>query len=152
MAPRGGAGPVLLGILAGAVCSFAIASLLVRGVGAGDTTDQFANAQARTRARKPVASGAGAEIIFACDAGMGSSVLGAAVLQRKLQEAGLDVAVTHRAVAELPASAGIVVVHTSLAARVRRQAPEAAVYAVDEFIHSPVYDRLVEDVRRSVHA
>ena len=78
--------------------------------------------------------------------------MGAAVLQRKLRDAGLDVAVTHAAIDDLPASAGIVIVHTSLEDRVRRQAPRAFVYAVDEFVRSAVYDRVVDDLRRSVRA
>jgi PTS system mannitol-specific IIC component len=150
MAPRGGAGPVVLGILTGAVCSFLVAVLVVRAFGAGETAADLSEAQARTRARKPASLERNPAIVFACDAGMGSSVLGAAVLQRKLLDAGLETAVTHSAIAELPAAARIVVVHTSLEARVRRQAPEAVVYAVDDFVHSPIYDRLVDDVRRSV--
>jgi mannitol PTS system EIICBA or EIICB component len=155
MAPRGGATPVLVGIVTGALGSFIVAVALVRRVGAGETTDELADAQERMRALKPavpVPPGSGAAIVFACDAGMGSSVLGAAVLQRKLRDAGLDVPVTHAAIGDLTAAAGIVVVHTSLEDRARRQAPRAAVYAVDDFVHSPTYDRLVDDVRRSGRA
>jgi PTS system mannitol-specific IIC component len=154
MAPRGGIWPVILGIGVGTLCSFLVAVALVRRVGAGETTEDLADAQGRARARKtgslvPAAEGRVPAIIFACDAGLGSSVVGAAVLQRRLREAGLDVPVTHAAIDELPASAGIVVVHSSLEDRVRRQAPRAFVYSVDEFIHTAVYDRLVDDVRRS---
>jgi PTS system mannitol-specific IIC component len=154
MAPRGGVTPVLAGIVTGALGSFIVAAALVRRVGAGETTDELSDAQGRMRALKPaipVPRGAGA-IVFACDAGMGSSVLGAAVLKRKLQDAGLDVPVTHAAIGDLAVSSRIVVVHTSLEDRVRRQAPRAAVYAVDDFVHSPAYDRLVDDVRRSRRA
>jgi PTS system mannitol-specific IIC component len=157
MAPRGGALPVLLGIGVGTLCSFLVAAAVVSRVGAGETAQELADAQARARAgkpapRAPAPEGAMPAIVFACDAGLGSSVVGAAVLERKLREAGLDVAVTHAAIDDLPASAGIVVVHTSLEERVRRQAPRAFVYAVDEFVRSAVYDRVVDDVRRSVRA
>jgi PTS system mannitol-specific IIC component len=152
MAPRGGIGPVLLGILVGAVCSFVVAIAVVRAAGAGETTEELTEAQARTRARKPAALANDPSIVFACDAGMGSSALGAAALQRKLRDAGLQIEVTHAAIADVPRSAAIVVVHTSLEARVRRQAPDATVYAVDDFIHSPLYDELVDHVRRRVHA
>lgn len=148
MAPRGGAGPVLLGIAAGALCSFLVAVAVVRRVGAGETTDELADAAARARALKNGAVAPGfsrgqRSVVFACDAGMGSSVIGAAILQRKLRDAGLDVPVTHAAIGELPASTEIVVVHSSLEERVRRQAPHARVYAVDDFVHSPTYDHLV---------
>lgn len=155
MAPRGGVLPVLLGIAIGAIASFVVAVALVRRVGAGEGADELADAQARARALKSgalVPGAAGPAIVFACDAGMGSSVVGAAILQRKLQAAGVDVRVTHAAIGDLTLSNDVVVVHTSLEDRVRRQVPHATVYTVDDFVQSPAYDRLVEDVRRSVRA
>jgi PTS system mannitol-specific IIC component len=156
MAPRGGLWSVLFGIGVGTLCSFLVAVALVRQIAAGETADELVDAQVRARARKIAAFSTSERplpgIVFACDAGLGSSVVGAAVLQRKLQEAGLDVPVTHASIDELPASPGIVVVHTGLEERVRRQAPRAFVYGVDEFVRSSVYDRLVEDVRRSLRA
>jgi PTS system mannitol-specific IIC component len=152
MAPRGGAGPVVLGIATGALVTFVTATALVRRVGAGETTADFAEAQARTRSLKHAAIADGRSIVFACDAGMGSSVLGSAVLQRKLKDAGIDVRVTHAAISELPASADIVVVHASLEDRVRRQAPDAVVFAVNDFVRSAAYDRLVEALRNQVRA
>jgi PTS system mannitol-specific IIC component len=119
--------------------------VLVRRVGAGETASDLREAEARTRALK--AQPAGAAIVFACDAGMGSSVIGAAVLQRKLKEAGLDAPVTHAAISELPPSAHVVVVHTSLEDRVRQQAPRAVIYAVDDFVHSPAYNALIERLK-----
>jgi PTS system mannitol-specific IIC component len=152
LAPRGAAGPVILGIAAGALCSFAAAVPLVRA-GASDVASELADAQARTRALKAAAAAPGPRlrrrlVVFACDAGMGSSVIGATILGRKLRDAGLAVDVAHAAIDDLPASADIVIVHASLEARVRRAVPGAAVYPVDEFIHSPTYDALVDALRR----
>jgi len=153
MAPRGGAAPVLAGIAAGAIVSFAVAAALVRRVGAGETASDLADAQARVRALKTPGAGADAStVVFACDAGMGSSVIGAAVLQRKLKDAGVDVRVMHAAISELPRSAGIVIVHRTLEDRARQQAPHAIVYAVDDFVRSPVYDALVDSLKDRVHA
>jgi PTS system mannitol-specific IIC component len=152
MAPRGGVGPVLMGIVAGALVSFATGVALVRRVGAGETTSDLIDAQARTRALKPAPLGSGTAIVFACDAGMGSSLVGAAVLQQKLREAGLSTPVTHAAISELPASTRLVVVHSSLEDRVRRQAPSAVIYAVDDFVRSPTYDRLVDALKSEVRA
>jgi mannitol PTS system EIICBA or EIICB component len=148
MVPRGGAGPVLLGIGVGALVSFVVAVALVRRVGAGETRADLADAQARSyRLKQPSVAGDRA-IVFACDAGMGSSVLGAAVLQRKLQEAGIDAPVTHAAIGELPDSADIVVVHASLEERVRRQVPHALIFVVDDFIRSAAYNNLIDLIGR----
>src|SRR5687768_5366450 len=125
MTPRGGMAPVLAGIMAGALASFLVGVAIVRRVGAGETETDLLEAQARTRALKRASMGSSRTIVFACDAGMGSSVLGAAVLQRKLKEAGLNVPVAHAAIAELSPSADIVVVHSSLEDRARGRAPHA---------------------------
>lgn len=91
--------------------------------------------------------GSRATVYFACEAGMGSSVLGVSILRSKLEEAGLGLEVAHSAVHELPPSAEVVVAHRSLLERVREVAPRAALYAVDDLVHSPVYDELVAALR-----
>ncbi|HZB26464.1 MAG TPA: hypothetical protein VE379_10050, partial [Vicinamibacterales bacterium] len=110
----------------------------------------------QTRLRKSPAAGApesaaagGPAVVFACDAGMGSSVIGAAILAQKFREAGVDVPVTHAAIGELPPHASVVIVHRSLEERARRSAPRALVYTVDTFVDSPVYDMLVAGLRGS---
>jgi PTS system mannitol-specific IIC component len=75
---------------------------------------------------------------------MGSSVMGASILRRKLQEAQIQVDVRHAAVSELPASARMVISHQGLTSRVKEIAPEARIYAVEEFIQTPVYDEVVQ--------
>jgi PTS system mannitol-specific IIC component len=146
MAPRGGALPVILGIAAGACCSFVAAVPLVRMSRAGESASDLAAARTRSaelkdRSEEPAAR---PSIVFACDAGMGSSVIGASILRRKLREAGVEATVAHAAIAELPADAALVVVHASLAERARAAAPRAVVYVVDEFIQSPVYDTMID--------
>ena len=151
MTPRGGVLPVLSGIGAGAVTTCLAAIPLVRSAGAGETAAELGEAREKTRrlkraSRPALASG---PIVFACDAGMGSSVIGAAMLQRKLREAGIDAKVAHAAIAELPSDAACIVVHESLAERARLARPGAPVYAVDDFIQSPVYDAIVNTLRES---
>jgi PTS system mannitol-specific IIC component len=148
MTPRGGALPVMFGIAAGALCSFAAAVPLLRSARAGQTAADLSEARDHSRAMKTAAPACiNRSVVFACDAGMGSSVIGAAILQRRLRDAGVDASVTHSAIAELPADTAIVVVHTSLAERARLAAPNAAVYVVDEFIQSPVYDTIIDALR-----
>jgi PTS system mannitol-specific IIC component len=145
MTPRGGLVPVVLGIAAGAIASFVVAVPLVRSAARRERPADLADATARSRAMKPAA--AAPSIVFACDAGMGSSVIGASVLARRLREANIDAGVTHAAIDELPQHAAILVVHASLEDRARRAAPHAEVYVVDDFIRSPAYDAIVEALR-----
>ena len=86
-------------------------------------------------------------IVFACDAGMGSSAMGAAVLRDKLRKAGAEqVTVVNKAVATLDDSADLVISQRELTARARIQAPTTRHLSVDNFMSSPVYDQVVADV------
>ena len=84
-------------------------------------------------------------IIFACDAGMGSSAMGASVLQRKIKAAGFDdVAVRNEAIANLKDDADLVVTHRDLTARAEQRAVSAVHVSVDDFMGSPRYDEIVD--------
>ncbi|SNS74163.1 PTS system D-mannitol-specific IIA component, Fru family /PTS system D-mannitol-specific IIB component, Fru family /PTS system D-mannitol-specific IIC component, Fru family [Geodermatophilus pulveris] len=87
-------------------------------------------------------------IVFACDAGMGSSAMGASVLRNKIKKAGFpDVSVSNQAIANLTDDADLIVTHRDLTARARTMAPSAEHVSVDNFLNSPQYDAIVEEVR-----
>jgi PTS system mannitol-specific IIC component len=155
LTPRGGLAPVLLGIAVGAAASCLVAIPILRLV--RNEEDDAALGQARDRvqelkaaSRAPAPKARPGTVYFACEAGMGSSVLAVSIFKSKLEEAGVVLDVTHAAVHELPPSAEVVIAHSSLSARVREVAPGAAVYAVDDLVRSPVYDELIAALRRDV--
>ena len=87
-------------------------------------------------------------IVFACDAGMGSSAMGASVLRNKITKAGVTgVTVTNKAIANLDASADLVITQNQLTDRARQKSPDAVHVSVDNFMNSPKYDEVVELVR-----
>jgi len=87
-------------------------------------------------------------VVFACDAGMGSSAMGASVLRNKFKKAGLtDVTVTNKAIASLDPSADLVITQAQLTDRARKQTPGSIHVSVDNFMNSPKYDEVVELVR-----
>jgi len=91
------------------------------------------------------AGGAINSIVFACDAGMGSSAMGASVLRQKIQGAGFaDVTVVNQAISNLTDSYDLIVTHQDLAARAHPMAPSAVLVTVDNFMASPAYDEIVE--------
>ena len=87
------------------------------------------------------------KIVFACDAGMGSSAMGASVLRKKLQNAGVNITVTNSAVSEIPADADIVVTQKTLTDRAIASNPRAEHISIDNFLKSPKYDELVERLK-----
>ncbi len=86
-------------------------------------------------------------IVFACDAGMGSSAMGASVLRNKIKKAGIEgVTVVNKAIANLDDSADLVITQRELTPRAERQAPGAEHVSVDNFMNSPRYDEVVQAV------
>jgi PTS system mannitol-specific IIC component len=83
-------------------------------------------------------------IIFACDAGMGSSAMGATVLRNKIKKAGIDsVSVTNKSIANLTDDVDLVITHQDLTDRARLQSPSALHISVDNFMNSPKYEEIV---------
>ena len=84
-------------------------------------------------------------IVFACDAGMGSSAMGASVLRNKIKKAGVEgVTVTNKAVANLDGTEDLVITQQQLTDRARGVNPNAIHVSVDNFMNSPKYDEVVK--------
>ncbi|GAA3320824.1 PTS mannitol transporter subunit IICBA [Arthrobacter ramosus] len=155
-----------LSVLLAATVSFLIASVILR---TSKTTDVDALGQATSRMeelkgkKSSVSSallGAGGgtavltrpieNIVFACDAGMGSSAMGASVLRNKIKAAGFpDVKVTNSAIANLSDTYDVVVTHQDLTERARPVTSSAVHVSVDNFMNSPRYEEIVELVKSS---
>ncbi len=85
------------------------------------------------------------KIIVACDAGMGSSAMGAGVLRKKVQDAGLtNISVTNSAINSLPPDVDLVITHRDLTERAMRQVPQAQHISLTNFLDSGLYTSLTE--------
>jgi len=82
-------------------------------------------------------------VVFVCEAGMGSSLIGANQLKKKIKDAGLDVRVIHSPVNEIPTETDVVVAHEGLADRARKVAPTAVVLTFKNFMNNTASDRLL---------
>ncbi|MCZ2827644.1 PTS mannitol transporter subunit IICBA [Modestobacter sp. VKM Ac-2986] len=149
---------VTASVLVAAAVSFAVAAFLLK-LDKGDDGDLSA-ATAAMEARKGkkssissalVGSGGGRtdgpihSIVFACDAGMGSSAMGASVLRRKVHGAGFkDVTVVNKAISNLKDTYDLVVTHEDLAERAEERTRSARHVSVSNFMDSPRYDEIVE--------
>src|SRR5699024_6307755 len=87
------------------------------------------------------------KIIFACDAGMGSSAMGASLMKDKLKKADLDIFATNKAINDIPDDADIVITHKDLTDRAKEKLPTAEHISVDNFLSSPKYDELVDRLK-----
>ena len=145
---------VILSVVGAAAVSFAVASLLLKTDRSDDDGDLATADMEALKGKKSSVSSAlvgSAEsgpitsIVFACDAGMGSSAMGASVLRKKVQGAGFsDVKVTNQSIANLTDTYGLVVTHQDLTARARQRTPSAVHVSVENFMNAPQYDEIVE--------
>ncbi len=149
---------VTLSVLGATAVSFVVASLLLKTDRAAEEPD-LAAATAEMEALKgkksSVASalvgaprGPVSNIVFACDAGMGSSAMGASVLRKKIRSAGFgDIAVTNQSIANLTDTYDLVVTHRDLTDRARLKTASAVHVSVEDFMSTPRYDEIVEMLR-----
>lgn len=86
-------------------------------------------------------------VIFACDAGMGSSAMGASLLRKKVKEAGLNIKVTNTAISNLPSDAKLVITQEELTPRAKQKVPGAVHMSVENFLSSPKYDELIHRLK-----
>ncbi|MCM3186022.1 PTS mannitol transporter subunit IICBA [Priestia megaterium] len=89
------------------------------------------------------------KIIFACDAGMGSSAMGASLLRKKIKQTDLDILVTNTAVSNIPNDAQIVITQEELTPRAQHKVPNAYHISVGNFLSSPEYDKLINQLKNS---
>lgn len=145
MAPRGGLLPVLAGVAISAAVSFVVAAVIYRFTEAKSTLEESKVEMVELKGKpSSVVTTSVDKIVFACDAGMGSSAMGATTLQKKLAKAGINVKVENYSIEQIPADAKMVITHESLVGRVKSQVPTAEIVAINNFLNAPEYDQLVE--------
>lgn len=90
------------------------------------------------------------KIVFACDAGMGSSAMGASLLRKKVKAANLDVSVTNTSISNLPSDAQVVITQEELTPRAKNKLPNVYHISVDNFLSSPEYDKLIASLQDGI--
>lgn len=88
------------------------------------------------------------KVIFACDAGMGSSAMGVSILRTRLQKAGLMPDIDHVAVAEIPMDADVVVTNVNLAERAKMATKgKIPILTLSNFMDQNEYNRIVMQIK-----
>ena len=141
---------VIVGVLISAGVSFAVAAPLVKMAG-GKSLEE---AQSEMAAMKAEAKGQTVvpgsvekadtikKIVFACDAGMGSSAMGATKFRNRIKVNRPDITVINTSVDNIPSDCDLAVVQTTLADRARKSAPQAQLITIGNFLADPALDAL----------
>ena len=166
MTPKASLMGVVLSVIASATVSFIVASFLMKTQKESEDETNLEEAASKLKGMKKTSSTkeeapANAKslndidltsikkIIVACDAGMGSSAMGASLLAKKVKAAGLSISVTNCAINDLPGDVDIVITHKDLTARARNHAADAVHLSLTNFLDNTMYNNLVEDLKAS---
>lgn len=151
MAPRDSILTVLLGVIIAGAVSFILSSIILKATSghAKSLTDaqnemKEMKAQAKGEVPEPTAVNVGQirKIVFACDAGMGSSAMGATKFHNRIKAERPDLTVTNTSVDTIPADADVVVCQRILADRAAKSTPQAQLVTLDNFLADPHLDAL----------
>jgi PTS system mannitol-specific IIC component len=149
VAPKGGLFPVLLGVITSTIVSFIVAMPLVKKNASKMETeegfDMLESAKSSVQNIKDL--GKAESIYFACDAGMGTSAMGASKLRKMLKEAGItEIKVEHVAVDAIPSSAQLVICQKSLVDRAKQTCPSAGIFGIGNLVNSEEYKEIVNSI------
>ena len=138
---------VIAGVIVSTAVSFLVASYFVKRASMKESDEDLEVAKGKVQELKgSVIKKKVNKIVFACDAGMGSSAMGATILKNKIKKAGLDIVVVNAAIDEIPVDADVIVTHESLTARAKSSRPNAEHVSIKDFVNSPEYDKLVNRI------
>lgn len=151
MTPKSGYFANLAGVGAALIVSFVVSAILLKTSKVRDDSEDLSSALQRMNKMKAQSKGESAQldlshvskIIVACDAGMGSSAMGASVLRKKVQEAGLaHISVMNCAINHLPDDVDLVITHRDLTERAMSKAPYAQHLSLSNFLDTELYNEL----------
>ncbi|NNI31519.1 PTS mannitol transporter subunit IICBA [Pasteurella multocida] len=152
MTPQNAIVGVLASVAIAATVSFVIASFFLK-IQKEENGHSLEKMQAASKAMKsgvqfntPARYQGVQKIFVACDAGMGSSAMGASMLRKKVKEAGLAIEVTNCAINDLPEDAQLVITHQDLTLRAKKHTPNAMHFSLNNFLDAHFYDNLVQDL------
>lgn len=144
----------IVGVVIAAAVSFVIAVPLVRSMAVADidSASQQMREMKGTAEAAVISDTQGGKIVFACDAGMGSSAMGATRFRNRVKAERPDLTVVHSSVDTVPGDASIVVCQRVLSERARKSAPQAQIVTIDNFLDDPALDSLYKALTQISHA
>lgn len=144
---------VILSVIVAAAVSFVIAAFILKFSNKNTDDNALEEASAAVSSMKSEAKGAKpagtvSKIVFACDAGMGSSAMGATTLTKKLNAAGMKVTVEHFALDDVPKDTQVIVTHKYLVERAETRCPNALIFPITNFMGGKEYDEIVAQLTK----
>lgn len=151
MAPKGSTLAVLLGVVIAAAVSFLVAAPIIKMSNGKSLEEASDSVQSMKAASKGIAKTAEEikKIVFACDAGMGSSAMGATKFRNRIKSLGLGITVINSSVDTVPGDTDVVVCQEVLADRAAKSAPNAQLVTIKNFLQDEAIDELYDKLAQS---
>ena len=164
LTPKGNFIGIIAGMAVAALVSFLVASCLLKISGNKTTDEDLIESVERSKAMKqegkdilnkeiavkeePKADAKEkiTNVAFACDAGLGSSAMGAGAFRKKLKEKGIEITVKHYAIERVPEEVQVVVTHENLLERAKIAMPDKRIVTIKNFLGDPKIDQLVQEI------
>ncbi len=166
MTPKGGLFPVIAGVLVSTAVSFLVGSLLINKKNTDEDLEAAKDKSKGMKVKKEDTSIEAAssipvdvlpttdydyksvkKIVVACDAGMGSSAMGASKLKASIKSLGLAIEVNNYAIENIPKDTDIIITHQNLANRALNDAPFGLHLSTSDFLATPLYESLLEALK-----
>ena len=162
LTPKGNFLGVIAGVLVAAAVSFVITSFILK-LSKASNDEELASSIAQSKSMKQegkdllnnvvvdnkVSSNKISFVAYACDAGMGSSAMGASLLKKKLTKMGINIKVEHFAIEKIPSDADIIVTHKNLHERAQMATKgEKPIVTIENYLQDPNIDALIEQIKQ----
>lgn len=155
LTPKGNFLGVIAGVTSAAVVSFLVASAILKIQNENTSDEDLEKSIEQSKQMKKEGKALLKEtsenvdfIAFACDAGLGSSAMGANAFQKKLKKLGIDKKVNHFAIEKVPEDVDVIITHKSLEDRVRLKFEDKKVIAIDNFLGDPKLEAFIEELTK----
>lgn len=157
LTPKGNFIGVIAGVLAATVVSFLVTTVILKG--SKETDEDFEASRAKSQGMKAegkevlqsVLHAATAETIkyiaFACDAGLGSSAMGATAFRKRVEKEGYPVTIKNFAIEKVPTEADVIVTHKNLLERTQMAWPKKRIVTIDNFLKDDNIESLMEELK-----
>lgn len=90
------------------------------------------------------------KIVVACDAGMGSSAMGATILKKLATEKGIEnITIVNSAISNLDNSADIIITQKSLTALAKEKMPNKIHLSINNFMDKNFYNEVLDKIKES---
>lgn len=143
LAPRGGILPILLSIAGATGVTFITSAIILKSSKEiEEDVESLKTAMVNNKITQKIS-----KIIVACDAGMGSSAMGASVLRKKIEAANLPIQVANCSISNLTEDIDIVITHKDLTERAKKTVSSPQHLSIDNFMNHSFYDQLIENIK-----